>query len=131
MINSVTIVGNMVSDMDLRYSQSGTAVGNFRVAVQRNFKNQNGEREADFINVVQFKKGAELTAQYTKKGSKIGVTGRLQTRTYENNEGRTVYVTEVVADNVAFLDSKSDKKETRQNEFEEEGDQVDDSSLPF
>jgi len=123
MINSVTLVGNLVRDVELKYGQTGTAIANYTVAVSRPFKNQNGERETDFINVVQFNKGAELTAQYTRKGSKIGLTGRIQTRSYENNEGKRVYVTEVIADQVAFLDSKSKSVET-------EGEPVDDN-LPF
>lgn len=123
MINSVTLVGNLVRDVELKYGQTGTAIANYTVAVSRPFKNQNGERETDFINVVQFNKGAELTAQYTRKGSKIGLTGRIQTRSYENNEGKRVYVTEVIADQVAFLDSKSKSVET-------EGEPVD-NNLPF
>jgi|SRR5690625_1820847 len=118
MINTATVTGRLVKDVDLRYSQSGKAVANFTVAVNRPFKSQNGDREADFINVVQFGKGAELTAQYMNKGSQIGVTGRIQTRNYENNEGRRVYVTEIVADQVAFLDSKNSNqsKQTQNNQ---------------
>lgn len=114
MINTVTLVGRLTRDVELRYSKSGNAVANFNLAVNRPFKNADGDREADFINVVQFGKGAELTAQYMNKGSQIGVTGRIQTRNYENNEGRRVYVTEIVADQVAFLDSKNDRQNNQQ-----------------
>ena len=139
MINTATVTGRLVKDVDLRYSQSGKAVANFTVAVNRPFKSQNGDREADFINVVQFGKGAELTAQYMNKGSQIGVTGRIQTRNYENNEGRRVYVTEIVADQVAFLDSKNDRQNNQQqpqqqtdDPFANAGQPIDiDDDLPF
>ena len=114
MINTVTLVGRLTRDVELRYAESGRAIANFNLAVNRPFKNANGDREADFINVVQFGKGAELTAQYMKKGSQLGLTGRIQTRSYENNEGKRVYVTEVVADQVAFLDSRNDKQNNQQ-----------------
>ena len=118
MINTVTLVGRLTRDVELRYSKTGNAVANFNLAVNRPFKNANGDREADFINVIQFGKGAELTAQYMNKGSQIGVTGRIQTRNYENNEGRRVYVTEIVAEQVAFLDSKNSNqsKQTQNNQ---------------
>ena len=135
MINSSNIVGRLTKDPEMRYSQQGKAIANYTVAVNRSFKNANGEREADFINCVQFGKGAELTAEYMKKGSQLGITGRIQTRTYENKEGKTVFVTEVVAENVAFLDSKSggNKQQPKQdNAFKNEGTPVDiEGELPF
>ena len=133
-MNSINIVGRLTKDVSLKYTQNGVAVANFTVAVNRQFKNANGEREADFINVVQFRKGAELTAQYMSKGSQIGVTGRIQTRNYENNEGKRVYVTEVVAENVQFLDSKkSSEPKQEMNSLDEAGSPIDisDSDLPF
>ncbi|MBP1971615.1 single-strand DNA-binding protein [Virgibacillus natechei] len=139
MINSVNIVGRITKDIQLRYSEKGTAVANFTVACNRPFKNSQGEREADFINVVQFQKGAELTAQYMSKGSQVGVSGRIQTRNYENKEGQRVFITEVVADQVAFLESKN-KQENSQNQekpnndpFEKNGEPIDisDDDLPF
>lgn len=105
MINQVSLVGRMVKDLDLRYTKSGKAVGNGTIAVNRPFKT-NGQQEADFIQYVIWGKPAENLAQYMGKGSQIGLTGRIQTRSYENNEGKTVFVVEVVADNVAFLESK-------------------------
>src|SRR5699024_9457075 len=107
MLNRTVLVGRMVKDLDLRYTQAGKAVGNVSIAVNRPFKNASGENEADFIPIVVWGKQAENLANYMKKGSQIGVDGRIQTRTYENNEGRTVFVVEVVADSVQFLEPKS------------------------
>jgi single-strand DNA-binding protein len=106
MINNVTIVGRLTKEIDLRFTQNGKAVASGTLAVNRPFKNTNGETEADFINIVIWGKSAENTANYTGKGSLIGVTGRIQTRNYENNEGKRVYVTEVIAESVQFLDTK-------------------------
>jgi single-strand DNA-binding protein len=105
MINSVILVGRLTADPTLRYTPSGVAVATFTLAVNRPFKNQNGEQEADFINVVVWRKQAENVANYLKKGNLAGVDGRLQTRSYEGQNGR-VFVTEVIADSVSFLDSK-------------------------
>ena len=106
MINSVNLVGRLTRDVELRVSQSNVTVATFTLAVNRQFKNSNGEREADFINCVAFKKTAEILNQYAGKGSQIGVTGSIQTRNYENKDGQRVYVTEVIANNIALLDSK-------------------------
>lgn len=106
MINNVVIVGRLTRDADLRYTGSGIAVGSFTVAVERPFTNAQGERETDFINCVVWKKPAENLANFTRKGSLIAVAGRIQTRNYTNNEGRKVYITEVVAENIQYLDSK-------------------------
>ncbi|HIB1875460.1 TPA: single-stranded DNA-binding protein [Enterococcus faecium] len=107
MINSVTLVGRLTKDPDLRYTASGTTVATFTLAVNRNFTNQNGNREADFINCVIWRKPAETMATLAKKGSIIGIVGRIQTRTYDNQQGQRVYVTEVVADNFQLLESKA------------------------
>lgn len=150
MINAVTLVGRLTKDVDLRYTQNGKAVGNFTLAVNRPFTNQNGDREADFILCQVWGKQAENTAQYTSKGSLVGVNGRISTRNYENNQGQRVYVTEVVADQVAFLDSKKDNQQqnnqpTQQSNqqqsnnqnyddpFKNNGEPIDisDDSLPF
>ncbi|MED5041086.1 single-stranded DNA-binding protein [Geobacillus stearothermophilus] len=101
-MNRVVLVGRLVKDAELRYTPNGTAVASFTLAVNRPFANQQGEREADFINVVAWRKIAENVANHTTKGSLIAVDGRLQTRSYEK-DGRRVYVTEVVADTVQFL----------------------------
>ena len=106
MINNVVLIGRLTKDLDLKYSQSGTAVASFTLAVNRNFKNQDGNYEADFINCVIWRKSAELMANMARKGSQVGITGRIQTRSYEGKDGKRVYVTEVVADNFNMLDSK-------------------------
>ena len=107
MINNVVLVGRMTRDAELRYTPSNQAVATFTLAVNRNFKNQNGEREADFINVVIWRQQAENLANWAKKGTLIGVTGRIQTRNYENQQCQRVYVTEVVADNFQILESRA------------------------
>lgn len=111
MINRVVLVGRLTRDVDLKYTQSGAAVGQFSMAVNRQFTNANGDREADFINCVIWRKSAENFANFTKKGSLVGIDGRLQTRNYENQQGQRVYVTEVVVDNFSLLESR----ETTQN----------------
>lgn len=113
MINNLTLVGRLTKDPDLKYTGNGTAVATFTLAVNRNFTNQSGEREADFINCVIWRKPAETLANYAKKGVLIGVTGRIQTRSYDNQQGQKVYVTEVIADNFQLLESK--KVDSSQN----------------
>lgn len=113
MINNVVLVGRLTKDPDLRYTSSGTAVATFTLAVNRNFSSQNGEKETDFINCVIWRKSAEILANYAKKGSLIGVTGRIQTRNYENQQGQRVYVTEVVADNFQLLESRNVNEQRR------------------
>lgn len=113
MINNITLVGRLTKDSDLKYTGNGTAVATFTLAVNRNFTNQSGEREADFINCVIWRKPAETLANYAKKGVLIGVTGRIQTRSYDNQQGQKVYVTEVIADNFQLLESK--KADASQN----------------
>ncbi len=107
MINNVVLVGRLTKDPDLRYTANGAAVATFSLAVNRNFTNQSGEREADFINCVLWRKPAETLANYARKGTLLGVTGRIQTRNYENQQGQRVYVTEVVAENFQLLESRS------------------------
>jgi single-strand DNA-binding protein len=99
-------VGRLTADPELKYNSSGTPVCNLTLAVNRPFSNQAGQKETDFINVVIWRKPAENTANYMKKGSLLGVTGRWTTRNYENSEGRRVYVNELVAESVQFLESK-------------------------
>lgn len=109
-INNVTLVGRMTKDVDLRYTQNGTAVGNVTIACNRPFKNAQGEQEADFIRCTIWRKPAENLANYMKKGDRVGVTGRIETGSYEDKDGKTIFTTEVVAENVQFL---QDKKETQ------------------
>lgn len=110
MINNVVLVGRLTKDPDLRYTASGTGVATFTLAVNRNFTNQDGNRKADFINCVIWRKSAETLANYARKGTLLGVTGRIQTRNYENQQGQRVYVTEVVADNFQLMESRSDNE---------------------
>lgn len=106
MINKAVLVGRLVRDPEYRTTPSGVQVATFTLAVNRTFTNQQGEREADFINCVVFRKTAENVNQYLSKGKLAGVDGRLQSRSYDNKEGQKVFVTEVVCDNVQFLEPK-------------------------
>ncbi|WP_306974938.1 single-stranded DNA-binding protein [Alkalibacillus salilacus] len=150
MLNRSVLVGRLTKDPDLRYTQSGTAVANFTLAVNRPFRNQDGEQEADFINCVIWRKPAENLANYMGKGSMVGVDGRIATRSYDNQEGKRIFITEVVAESVQFLESKQSnqnqgnnpqqqkqstqsQQESSKQSLEEAGEPVDldDSDLPF
>lgn len=113
MLNRVILIGRLTRDPELRYTSSGVAVTQFTLAVDRPFSNQGGEREADFIPVVTWRQLAETCANYLRKGRLTAVEGRIQVRNYDNNEGKRVYVTEVIADNVRFLESNRDNGGTR------------------
>ncbi len=107
-MNKAILIGRLTRDPELRYTSSNRAVCQFTVAIDRPFTNQStGQREADFINVVAWDKTGENVGKYMSKGRLIAVEGRIQTRNYDNNEGKKVYVTEVVASNVQFLESKN------------------------
>ena len=106
MINRVILVGRLTKDPDLKYTAQGTPVANFTLAVNRTFTNQQGEKETDFINVVVWRRQAENAANYLKKGNLAGVDGRIQTRNYEGQDGKRIYVTEVLAESVQFLEPK-------------------------
>ena len=107
MINNVVLVGRTTKDPELRYTPSNVAVATFSLAVNRNFKDANGERETDFINCVIWRQSAESLANWAKKGALIGITGRIQTRIYQNQQGQRVDVTEVVAENFQMLESRA------------------------
>lgn len=142
MINNVVIVGRLTKDPDMRYTGSGKAVATFTLAVNRDFRNGNGERDADFINCVIWGKSAETLVNYVKKGSLLGVTGRIQTRNYENQQNQRVYVIEIVAGTFQLLESKK-QNEQRQNqdgesnlqpdpfENQDNGIDISDDDLPF
>ncbi|PRT73593.1 single-stranded DNA-binding protein [Streptococcus anginosus] len=130
MINNVVLVGRMTRDAELRMTQSNTAVASFTLAVNRPFKNQNGEREADFINCVIWRQQAENLANWCKKGALVGITGNIQTRNYENQQGQRVYVTEVVADNFQLLESRSQQQSSNNNLANNPMD-ISDEDLPF
>jgi single-strand DNA-binding protein len=107
MMNRVVLVGRLTKDPDLRYTPNGVPVATFTLAVNRPFSSQSGEREADFINCVVWRKPAENVANFLKKGSLAGVDGRIQTRHYEGQDGKRVYVTEVQAESVQFLEPRN------------------------
>lgn len=144
MLNSVALTGRLTKDVDLRFTKSGTAVGSFTIAVDRQFRSANGERETDFINCAIWRKSAENLANFTHKGSLIGIEGHVQTRTYDNKQGNKVYVTEVIVENFALLDPRQSSQDGKQrsansqaaasqgNSFADNGQQVDvGDDLPF
>ncbi|MBS0955890.1 single-stranded DNA-binding protein [Lactiplantibacillus plantarum] len=146
MINRSVLVGRLTRDPELRYTNGGAAVATFTIAVNRQFTNQNGEREADFINCVIWRKAAENFTNFTHKGSLIGIDGHIQTRNYENQQGNRIYVTEVVVDNFSLLESRAESEHhqnansnghssnnSNQNQYGNNGDQIDitDDDLPF
>ncbi|KID43839.1 single-stranded DNA-binding protein [Levilactobacillus brevis] len=142
MINRVVLTGRLTRDVDLRYTQGGAAVATFNLAVDRRFTNQQGEREADFVSCVVWRKSAENFANFFHKGSLVGIEGRIQTRNYENQQGQRVYVTEVIVENFSFLEPKSstgngsyqnDRPQNNTSDPFANGESVDiqDSSLPF
>lgn len=121
MINHVVLVGRLTRAVELRYTSQNKAVGSFNLAVNRNFKNQNGEREADFIQCIIWQKSAENLSTWCKKGDLIGVVGRLQTRHYENARGKRVYVTEVFVEQFQVLENKGSRtnEESLRNSYQE------------
>lgn len=138
MLNRVVLIGRLTKDPDLRYTPSGVATVSFTLACERPFKT-GGEKETDFLPIVVWRQLAETCAQYLKKGRLTAVEGRIQVRNYENNEGKRIYITEVVADNVRFLESnkdgsqRADKPDTSNDPFKDDGKPIDISSddLPF
>lgn len=143
MINRVVLVGRLTKDPEFRTTPNGVNVATFTLAVNRTFTNANGEREADFINVVVFRKQADNVNNYLSKGQLAGVDGRIQSRSYENQEGRRIFVTEIVADSVQFLEPKNNNQQNNQpqqqrgqapegnNPFGNNNADIDDDDLPF
>jgi single-strand DNA-binding protein len=136
MINNVTLIGRLTRDVELRHTPSNIAIAQFNVACNRNFKNTNGEYDADFINCVMWREQAERFCNWTKKGMLVGITGRIQTRSYEGNDGKRVYVTEVVAENFQVLEKRDNT--ANQNSMTEQMPSnyanpmdIDESDLPF
>ncbi len=113
-MNKVCLTGRITKNIELKYNQNNVAITSFNLAVTRKFKNQNGEYESDFINCIAYKSTAELLNKYVKKGELLGIEGRIQTRNYEDKDGKRVYVTEVIVDSIDFLQSRKDesKQET-------------------
>ena len=146
MINNVTLIGRLTKDVELKCTPANQAVAQFTLAVNRTFKNVNGERESDFINCVIWRKSSENFANFAKKGALIGITGRIQTRNYENAQGQRVYVTEVIAENFQMLESRNQQQGQQQAQPKQATQQqanqpdqfaggaptsLDDDSLPF
>lgn len=138
-MNKTILIGRLTKDPELRYTPNGIAVANFTIAVNRPFAKE-GDQQADFINCVVWRRLAENLANYQRKGNQIAVEGRIQTRSYENQEGKRVYVTEVVADNIQYLDSKNSEKSTQQQRIDVMNEQIEkvaepadinDEDLPF
>ena len=152
MINRAVLTGRLTKDPELRTTQSGLSVAAFNLAVDRQYTNANGKRGTDFISCVIWRKAAENFCNFTSKGSLVGIDGRIQTRNYDDKDGKRVYVTEVVVDNFALLESKKDRQnnntgsyannskgnnganyDNRQDPFNGSGDTIDisDDDLPF
>lgn len=136
MINNVTLIGRLTRDPKLQYTKSNIATAQFNIACNRNFKNSNGEYDADFINCVMWRDQAERFCEWTRKGMLVGITGRIQTRSYEGNDGKRVYVTEVVAENFQVLEKRDNT--ANQNSMNEQMPpnfaspmNIEDSDLPF
>lgn len=119
MINRTVLVGRLTRDPELKYTNSGRAVASFNIAVNRQFTNSQGEREADFINCVIWNKTAENFCNFTHKGSLVGIDGRIQTRSYDNQQGTRIFVTEVVAENFSLLESKNSNQNNQSEQFEQ------------
>lgn len=136
-MNTVNLIGRLTKDPELRYTPSGIAVCKFTLAVNRDFTNQNGEREADFINCTVFKKTAESLVNYQRKGSQIGVIGRIQTGSYQRDDGTKAFTTDVMVDRIEFLGSKQNNEQ--QNNYGQQNNQqynnqqinVNPDDLPF
>lgn len=114
-MNKVFLVGRLTRDFDLRYGANNTAVARTSIAVDRQFSNQNGEREADFINIVAFGNRAETMKKYLTKGSQIAISGRIQTGSYDASDGRKIYTTDIVIEEFQFLDSKGSRQVENNN----------------
>lgn len=136
MINNVTLIGRLTRNPKLQYTNSNIATAQFNIACNRNFKNSNGEYDADFINCVMWRDQAERFCEWTRKGMLVGITGRIQTRSYEGNDGKRVYVTEVVVENFQVLEKRDNT--ANQNSMNEQMApnfaspmNIEDSDLPF
>jgi len=129
MINKVVLIGRLTKDPETRVLESGSTVSTFTLAVDRTFKSRDGERGVDFIPVVSWGKTAEICEKYLSKGRQAAAVGRIQTRTYQANDGATRYVTEVVAEEVYFLGNKEDRKQ--HDDMSEQNDFIEDTDMPF
>ena len=131
-MNVFSGIGRLTKDVDMKYTPNGLAVARFTIAINRPFKNENGNYEADFINCVAFGKRAETIAQYARKGHRIGITGSIMTGSYENTQGQKVYTTDVNVTGFTFLESaQKTQKPKAQTAVDAEPIQIEDENLPF
>ncbi len=128
-MNKVFLIGRLTRDPELRYTGSNVPVASFSLAVNRNYTNQAGEREADFINIVVWRKQAENVKNYLSQGSQVAIDGRIQTRSYDGEDGKKRYVTEVIADNVEFLGTKASN--SNQSFTPNQNDSIADNKTPY
>ncbi len=122
MINQVTLVGRLTRDPELKFTTEGVALANITLAVNRNYRNSSGQIDTDFVQCILWRRVAENTVQYCRKGQLIGITGRIQTRSYTNKDGQRVYVTEVIGDNVTFLSRSPQEQQDQQEQQEPKAD---------
>ena len=130
-MNICILIGRLTKDPELRYTQSGTAVASFSMAVDRTFVGKDGQKQADFFNIVVWGKSAENVANYLVKGKQVAVRGSVQNRSYETQNSEKRYITEIVADNVQFLGSKSDGGSNQSGGFEPEYRELEADDVPF
>lgn len=131
-MNQVILIGRLTKDPEIKATQNGKEVCSFTVAVDRRFKNASGEREADFISCVAWEQRAKLLGQYCQKGSRIGIVGNIQTRSYDDKDGKKVYVTEVIVDQIEFVDTKNGDQKQEQKQEHQTYQSIDDEvALPF
>nr|DAT15984.1 MAG TPA: Single strand binding protein [Caudoviricetes sp.] len=131
MINNVTLTGRLTKAINLKYTQSGKAIGSFTLAVNRNYKDANGNKQVDFIRCLAWGKVGELLDQYCGKGSLIGIVGQIQTRNYENDQNQKVYLTEVNVREITFLETRKESQETSEQGNTTNPQEILDDDLPF
>lgn len=131
MINNVTLTGRLTKAINLKYTQSGKAIGSFTLAVNRNYKDANGNKQVDFIRCLAWGKVGELLDQYCDKGSLIGIVGQIQTRSYENDQNQKVYLTEVNVRELTFLETRKESQETSEQGNMNNPQEILDDDLPF
>jgi single-strand DNA-binding protein len=119
-MNKVILLGRLTRDPEVKTTQNQVELCSFTVAVDRSYKDANGEKQTDFISCIAWRQKAKLLGQYFEKGSRIGIIGNLQSRNYDDNDGKKVYVTEVLVDEIEFVDSKKDREEQREEPEEQE-----------
>lgn len=131
MINNITLTGRLTKAINLKYTQSGKAIGSFTLAVNRNYKDANGNKQVDFIRCLAWGKVGELLDQYCGKGSLIGIVGQIQTRSYENDQNQKVYLTEVNVREITFLETRKESQETSEQGNMTNPQEILDDDLPF